>query len=123
MFNPREKLSLSKNQKLKLKEIVDYMIRNTNTIVTNHSFDSMNFEIKENAYGREYTSLLESSLIYYHIPKFFGLRKILIDIGNPSSIIEVLYLEYEKKTAWEEKSVTKEEKEEGEKLYEKCPIL
>lgn len=105
-FNPKYRLTLALDSMFKLRSILEYMMRDTGMSITSFYRENITITVKDPATGYpSYENLVISTIVYYHLPKFFNLGKMLVDLTDYDKIIDLCYEEYERKTSWEEVSV------------------
>lgn len=105
-FDPKYRIKLDAVSQCKLRNVLEYTLRDSTINITSFYNETVSFEKKNEISGYpSYESLTLAIIIYYHIPKFFNLGKMLIDLTDHNKLIDLYYDEYEKRTSWEEKSI------------------
>ena len=94
-FNPCVRLKLTDMYVQKVKQIAEYMIRDTGIELNVVFADFISFKLpynwdkKKPGFGTSYERLEMADFVYYHIPHFFNLGKIEINLGDPAAIIDI----------------------------------
>lgn len=107
-FNPIQGVALDEKYRVKVVEMLEYMCRGESVSVSGGHGDIVTFKHLPNdrigAYGNRYDSLSVATIICYHIPMFFNLGNVTVDLSKMDNIVEMYYLEYKRRLLSEETS-------------------
>lgn len=109
IFDINERMKFSEEEKAMLKRILAYVFRDTaNSVQTIWEYDiNMKVRVEDKwstSFHWEYKNIINSEMLYFHLPKFFKLGTITMDLENPSDIVRAYYEKVKKLTEAEESS-------------------